>query len=209
MSISTYSELQTAITNWLDRDDIASARVQEFITLAETRISRKLRVRGMETRDTSITTSGGTRYYTLPTDFIEARNIQINTNPIKRLKYLTPERMDTQYNYTQNGEPEAFTIIGEEIQLAPVPDGTYTLEIAYYQKITALSGSNQTNWLTSNAPDLLLYGSLIEAEAYLLDDPRLPLWKSLFDESVREFNTRDSKGRHSGSSLAVSVETTP
>jgi len=206
VSISTYAELQTAVTNWLDRSDISTARVQEFIILAEARIGRKLRVRGVEERSTTAMVIDQ-EYYSLPSDFLEMRNIQINTNPLKRLVYLTPQQMDFQFATTTKGTPQAFTIIGEEFQLKPIPDSTDTVEIAYFKKLTALSDSNTTNWLTSNAPDLLLYGSLIEAEAYLVDDPRIAIWKAAFDLSMNEWNLQEEKGRYSGSVLTVRTGT--
>lgn len=202
----SYSQLQTDVANWLDRSDLTS-RIPDFITLAETRIGRRLRVRGVEARDTSITTASGTEYYTLPTDFLSARNVQLNTNPVRRLKYFTPEQLDYEYPSTSVGATKAFTIIGEQIQLKPVPNSANTLEIAYFKKLAALSDSNTTNWLTSNAPDLLLYGALIEAEAYLVDDPRIGIWKSAFDEAMKEFNDRDDMGRHSGSVPTMNNDT--
>ena len=66
MAINTYSTLQTAVANWLDRDDL-TARIPEFIALAETRINRALRIRAMETVSTAISTASGTREYALPT----------------------------------------------------------------------------------------------------------------------------------------------
>ena len=206
MSISNYSELQTAVTNWLDRSDLA-ARVPEFIALGEARIGRLLRVRGIESRDTSITTVAGTEYYTLPTDFLEARNVQMNTNPIRVLRYMTPEQMDLEYPSNTTGVTTSFSIIGEEIQLKPIPDTAATLEIAYYARLAPLSGTNTTNWLTNNAPDLLLYAALIEAEAYLVNDPRVQIWKSAFDLAITEWNLQDQRGRHSGSHLEIRTGT--
>ena len=201
MAISTYSELQTAIENWLDRSDI-SDRIPEFITLAEARIRRKLRVRGIEDRATTPLVSGQ-QYYSLPTDFLEARNVQISTTPIVHLKYRTPQQMDYEYPYDTTGTPEVFTIIGDEIQVKPVPGVTANLEIAYFAKLDPLSGSNTTNWLTANAPDLLLYGSLIEAESFLVNDPRVPMWKSLYDEAMAEWNIESKHGRYSGSHMEM------
>ena len=71
MAIGTYAELQTAVANWLDRSDLTD-RIQEFIDLSEARINRNLRLRLMETTATG-TLVAGTRDYTLPTDYIQAR----------------------------------------------------------------------------------------------------------------------------------------
>jgi hypothetical protein len=201
MAISNYSELQTAIANWLDRSDLTSY-IPDFISLAEARIRRKLRVRGIEQRSTAALVSGQA-YYCLPSDFLEARNIQINTNPVRALSYRTPQQMDAEFPYDTTGTPEVYTIIGTEIQLKPIPASADNLEISYYAKLAPLSSTNGTNWLTDNAPDLLMYGSLIEAETFLVNDPRVMLWKSLYSEAMFEWNIDSKNGRYSGSYLQV------
>lgn len=205
MSISTYSELKTAVENWLDRDDL-SDRIEEFITLAETRLYRRLMPRGFEERATTPMVAGQ-EYYALPTDFLYQRNVQINTNPLTVLKYMSPEQLDHEYPSTGTGLPKAYTIIGNEIQLKPVPDSANNLEIAYFQKLSALSDTNTTNWTLTNAPDLLLYGALIEAEAYLVNDPRIGIWKAAFDEGLQQLNNLDMRARYSGSHLEIRTGT--
>ena len=207
MSISNYTELQTAVINWLDREDL-NARVPEFITLAEARIARKLRSRGVEERSTTVMVSGQ-EYYTLPTDFLEARRVKINSNPIRVLDYKTPTQITDLFPDSGTGVSRYYTIIGEEIQLKPSPGSTDTLEIAYFTRLPPLNDSNQTNWLTANAPDLLLYGSLIEAEAYLVNDPRIQIWKGAFDESINEWNTQEDRARFSGHPLEISTAYSP
>ena len=207
MAINSYFTLQTAVENWLDRDDL-SGRITEFISLAEARIARRLRVSGVEER--SITTLvAGQEYYTLPSDFISARSIKINSNPIRVLQYRTPAQLSEIYPNSSSGSPVHYTIIGEEIQLKPAPSSTNTLEVAYFMKLPPLTDSNTTNWLTANAPDLLLYGSLMEAEAYLINDPRIPIWKSGFDEAMIEWNKQEDTARFSGHALSSAVRSNP
>ena len=103
MAISTYSELQTAVANWLDRDDL-TARIPEFIVLAEARYNRELRIRGMETI-VDISTVAGTRSYALPTGYLQARTLQLTTDPITPLEYLAPEMMDRLWAGSQVGKP--------------------------------------------------------------------------------------------------------
>ena len=134
MSISNYTELKTAVENWLDRSDLTD-RVPEFIALAEVRINRALRVRGIEERSYTSLVSGQA-YYSLPSDFIEQRNVQINTNPVNVLTYRTPQQLDQEYPSDTTGTPVCFTIIGEEIQLKPIPASTDQLEISYYKRLT-------------------------------------------------------------------------
>ena len=207
MAINSYFTLQTAVENWLDRDDL-NGRITEFISLAEARIARRLRVSETEERSTT-TLVAGQEYYTLPSDFISARSIKINSSPVMVLQYKTPAQLSEIYPNSTVGESKHYTIIGEEIQLKPAPSSTSTLEIAYFMKLPALSDSNTTNWLTANAPDLLLYGSLMEAEAYLINDPRIPIWKSGFDEAMLEWNKQEDTARFSGHALATSVKSNP
>lgn len=207
MAINSYFTLQTAVKNWLDRDDL-SGRITEFISLAEARIARRLRVRGVEERSTTPLVSGQ-EYYSLPTDFLTARSVKINSSPVRVLQYKTPTQLSEIYPNSTIGDPCHYTIIGEEIQLKPSPNSTDTLEVAYFTRLPSLSDTNTTNWLTSNAPDLLLYGSLIEAEAYLVNDPRIAIWKGAFDESIDEWNKQEERARFSGHSLAISVNSSP
>lgn len=207
MSIANYSELQTAVSNWLDREDLSSM-IPDFISLAEARIARSLRSRGVEERATTVLVAGQ-EYYSLPTDFLEARRVKINSNPIRVLDYKTPTQITDMFPDSSGGVSRYYTIIGEEIQLKPSPNSTDTLEIAYFTKLPPLSDSNLTNWLTANAPDLLLYGSLIEAEAYLVNDPRIAIWRGAFEESINEWNLQDERARFSGHPLETSVKFSP
>ncbi len=92
MAISNYTELNTAVANWLDRDDLTD-RIPEFIALAEARFNRLLRIRAMEEKQTASTVAGQ-RNLALPTNFIQMRNLQINTSPITPMQYVTPEIYD-------------------------------------------------------------------------------------------------------------------
>lgn len=206
MAIATFAELKTAVENWLDRTNLTD-RVPEFITLAETRVNRSLRVLGIETR--SITSLvAGQAYYAFPSDFQEMRNIQINTNPITLLTYRTPQQLDVEYpDQSTTGTPKVYTIIGSQFQLAPIPESTDDLEIAYFKSPAVLSDSNTTNWTLTNAPDLLLYASLLEAEAFLVNDSRVPLWKAAFDEGMKEINMQAKRARHSGTALVARTDT--
>jgi hypothetical protein len=207
MAIDSYSTLQTAVDNWLDRGDL-SARVPEFISLAEARIARKLRVRAVEERSTTPLVAAQ-EYYSLPTDFLRARSVKINSNPVRVLQYKTPTQLSEVFPNSTVGDSCYYTIIGEEIQLKPSPNSTDTLEVAYFKKLPALSDSNTTNWLTANAPDLLLFGSLMEAEAYLVNDPRIGTWKGAFDTSMDEWNKQEERARFSGHALSSAVSSNP
>ncbi len=205
MALSTFTELKDAIADWLDRSDLTS-RIPDFIALAEARINRELRIRPMEVRSTMYTTADQ-QYFNLPGGYIQMRNIQLNTNPTTPLEYITPEMLDRLYGSTTSGKPRAYSLIGDEIQLAPIPDSTYTVEMAFYEKFTPLgdgsSGTVTSNWLTANAPDVLLYGALMEAEPFIKNDERIPVWLSGYNNAIDKLQKADQRDRHSGSAMRV------
>ncbi len=205
MALGTFTELKDAIADWLDRSDL-TARIPDFIALAEARINRELRIRPMEVRSIMYTTSGQ-KYFNLPGGYIQMRNIQLNTNPTQPLEYITPEMLDRLYGSNTTGKPKAYTLIGDEIQLSPIPDSAYELEMAFYEKFTSLgdgtSGTVTSNWLTKNAPDILLYGALMEAEPFIKNDERVAVWLNGYGNAVDKLQKADQRDRHSGSAMRV------
>ena len=201
MAISTYSELNTAVANWLDRDDLTD-RIPEFIALCEARFNRLLRIRAMEYKQTASTVAGQ-RNLALPTGFIQMRNLQMNASPIVPMQYVTPEIYDRLYGSTSSGTPEMYTIIADEIQLGPIPASVQTIEMLFYKKFDALTAVATTNWMITNAPDVYLYGCLLEAEPFIMNDPRVQLWATAFKQAIADMQEQDNKDRHSGSALRV------
>jgi hypothetical protein len=59
------------------------------------------------------------------------------------------------------------------------------------------------NWYTLNAPEVLLYGSLLEAESFIMNDERLPIWRSLYDDAVRTLIEEEGNSAVSDGSLYV------
>jgi hypothetical protein len=73
----------------------------------------------------------------------------------------------------------------------------------FYKKIDALSDSNTTEQMLTDNPDVYLYGALLEAEPFLMNDQRVQLWATAFQESLRALQEQDNKDRHSGSAMRV------
>ena len=201
MAISTYDELKTAVANWLDRDDLTD-RIPEFIALGEARMNRVLRLRMMESKYTASTVAAQ-RNYNLPTGYVQMRNFQINTSPITPLQYVSPEIYDRLWGGSTGGTPQFYTIIANEIQLGPIPGSVLTMEMLFYKKITALSASNTTEQMLTDNPDIYLYGALLEAEPFIMNDERVALWAKGFAQAVADLQEQDNKDRHSGSALRV------
>jgi len=200
VAITNYSELQTAVGSWLNRSDLSS-NIPDFITLAEASFNRVLRTRNQITRATS---SVNAQYVALPTDLIELFNIQINTDPIKRLEQVSLDKADDlRSSNSSSGTPAYFAITGNNIELIPTPNDTKTIEIIYYAKITALSSTNTTNWLLDNYPDIYLYGTLVQAEPFLMNDERLGTWGTLLSKAQEELRVSDERSQTEGGTLVM------
>ena len=202
MAIGTFAQLKTAAANWLDRSDLTD-RIPEFITLAEARFNRLLRTRDMETVSTAISTAAGTREYSLPTGFVQMKEFHLSTDPLTPLAYITPEMMTRLWAGSSKGKPEVFTIIADNVRLGPNPDAVYTTSMLYYKTFTALSDSATTNDMLTNNPDVYLYGTLLEAEPFIMNDQRVTVWLQAFEKAIDDIQFQDNKDRHSGSELRV------
>lgn len=203
MAISTYSELQSAVGDFLNRQDLTTV-IPTFIALAEADLNRSIRHRSMLTRSTATI---DTQFTALPTDFLEAKNIQLNSEPITVLRYVTMEHADLVRQRNPTGQPVYYSIVGDTLEVVPVPDASFTAELTYYKKLTALSDSDTTNWLLSYHPDVYLYGTLMQSAPYLKDDQRIPIWGSLYRQYLADVNASSDKAEFSGSALHMRPRT--
>ena len=101
------------------------------------------------------------------------------------------------------GKPIYYSIMQNNIEFAPVPDGDYTIEIVYYQKVPPLS-ANTTNWLLDAHPDAYLYGTLQHSAPYLQSDERVGIWAGKYMQIIEQITTSDEKAKFSGSTPSIS-----
>lgn len=200
MAINTGTTLHTAIANWLARTDLTS-RIPEFIVLCEAKLRRELRALDMETTTTSFSINA--EFVNVPTSFLAVRSFQTSLGGRRYSLKLLPDEAQTN-NYPDTGAPQFYSVVGSQFRFAPRPDATYTATLVYYLAFTALNPTpgSDTNWILTNHPDAYLYGSLLEAEAFLQDDPRLPLWKTGYDEVIASIKKSNRMNRWSGPGLA-------
>lgn len=194
-TIASYSDLVTAVTEYLarDQDTTLIARIPSFIQLAEAKFNRELYVRQMEARSTTTIdiNSSEPAFITLPDDFQSMRRVRLSSVTGKPLlEFRTSVQID-EYRYSNGdtaGQPLYFTIFGAEIELVPTPDAAYTIEMIYRQNIPALTSTNTTNWLLTLAPDLYLYGTLLETAPYLKEDERIQTWATGLTTTLDSLN---------------------
>lgn len=197
--ITDYATLDTAVDDYLARSDLSSY-VPNFIQNCEAKLYKTLRLRTMETALSGTISSG---VLSVPSDYIELKYAYVNVSPIRWLQKVTPEQVYYEYPTRSGSEyPQVIAREGSNFIFGPYP-GDYDIAGLYYARLTSLDAStNTTNWFTDNAPDLLLYGSLLEAEPFLKNDERLPLWKSMYDWSLKAVMDEERRENHSGGSLA-------
>jgi hypothetical protein len=194
-----YAELKTSVADFLNRQDLTST-IPTFIQLAEADFNRTIRHRSMLTRATAVLDA---QFTGLPSDFLEAKNVQLNSTPVVSLEYVSIEEADRLRAAYPTGQPQWYTIVGDQIEVAPVPDVEYTIELVYYKKIPTLSDSNTSNWLISNHLDAYLYGSLMHSAPYLKNDERIQVWGTLYKAAIADMNLASEKAEYSGSGLKM------
>jgi hypothetical protein len=182
----TYAELQTAIASYMHRTDL-TAKLPEFISLAESYMFRELDLREMEVSLTGTAVDG---YITLPSDFGQMGRLttMIGANECN----VTYNSRTDSYPATN---PITYSQEKNKLRLFPVATNQdYTLY--YTAKITPLSDVDTTNWLSLNAPDLYLYLSCLEAAKWTRDGDQITILTQFVMpllESVRNLTKRRAK----------------
>jgi hypothetical protein len=195
--VTNYSTLQTHIADTLNRSNLTGV-IPNFIQQFEAEARRDERFKRL-TDVTSFSISADGAY--LPVDFYKLESWYhdggtyygpigvVNPDQIGALKGV----------YGDSGVPQFVAIVGRQVRFAPEPDATYSTRLTYWRKITNLSATNTTNWLLEEAPDIYLYGALIESAPYLKDDPRLSTWFGLYEQRVEKLWIAEQDRQFGGS----------
>jgi len=203
MAIATYTDLKTSIASWLNRDDLTSV-IPDFISLAEAGINRDLRhYKMIERADATL----DSRYVQMPADWMETVRFSITSGDTYRLELVSRDDMleYRQKTADTSGRPRFYANIGDTIEVFPTPDADYTMQLQYYAKTPALSDSNASNWLLLDAPDVYLYGTLIQSAPYLQDDARTQTWAALYAAALQSLQKASDDTRFAGSGLRMRV----
>jgi hypothetical protein len=199
VALANYTDLKASVADFLNRSDLTSV-IPDFVTMAEADFNRTLRVREMSIRTRAPIDS---QYVKLPDDFLGMRNIDLLTDPVTPMTYKNLQNLDIHRAGDMTGKPIYYSIMQNNIEFAPAPDGDYTIEIVYYQKVPALA-DNSTSWLLDAHPDAYLYGSLMHSAPYLQHDERVGIWAGKYQQIIEQITTSDEKAKFSGSTPSIS-----
>jgi hypothetical protein len=184
----TYTSLVADVTLYLERSDAQTInQIPSFINLAESIISDELKILGQQ-ETVSATMVQGTPVIAKPTRW--RKTTSFNITVAGERKPLLLRKYEYLRNYWPNPTTEDEPLFYADYDfdnwlIAPTPDAAYAFEVLYYEKIQPLDATNQTNWFTINAPQAMLYGTLLQAMPFLKNDSRVQLWQSLYDRAIQ------------------------
>lgn len=189
MPLDSYDGLVASIGAWLMRDDL-SAVIPDFISLAETDMNNRLRLRTQLVTAT-VDAAGGD----LPADAVHVQSVTLDG--YGRLAFASgAENAEFTEGY-RGGPARWFGIDGNKLVVSPTPaNGSLTLR--YYARIPALGPVSQTNAVLEASPGLYLYGSLLQAAPYLLDDQRVQTWGTLYTQAADLLQASDDAAEFPG-----------
>ena len=209
----TYSELYTLIQSFTDNNESTfNTTIPDFVKNAEDRIFNLVQEDFFRKNQTGNLTTGN-RFLTCPTDFILSFSLAVidsssdyhfleKKHPSFMQEY-TPDITDTSlrglplYYADFDKEYSASASSGTTIVVAPLPDADYSVELHYLYRPTSLVSTTTGTWLSQNARDALLYGSLIEAYTFMKGEPDLlNTYETRFQQDIARLKNRaEARGR--------------
>lgn len=166
----TYDELVTNIRNYTEVDSnvFSSSVINTFITMAENRILRDIDLDVFKEEATA-SLEASNRFLTAPSDILTHRYLMIVVNGDRQFLDFRDNSFMREYwpDYTDEGVPKYYSVWDQNtFALAPTPDQAYTVQLGYILRPAQLSSTNTTTWISTNAPEALLYACLIQAYSY-------------------------------------------
>jgi len=171
----TYAQLKAAIQNYTDNTETSFvANIDDFIQSAEQTILNSIDLQYFRKNVTGVTSGTGTNpYLQVPSDYLASFSLSVLNGTTK--EFL----LEKDVNYIQSVNPTDATGVPKyyayfdinNFILAPTPAEVYTAELHYFYRPISLTsatvGDSGTTWLSENAPNAMLYGSLVEANIYM------------------------------------------
>lgn len=189
----TYDSLTSTVLQYLERKDTAVVNaIPTFITLAEFEIAQEIKTLGqLQVAEANMTS--GNALLQKPARWRKTVSMSITVNGKKQPVYLR------KYEYLKNYWPDdTATDVPlyyadtdwEHWYIAPTPNANYAFEVLYYERIAPLSSTNQTNWITQNAPNAMLFGTLLQAMQFLKNDQRA-IFQQKYTEALQSLKAED------------------
>jgi hypothetical protein len=214
----TYTSLVTALQQYMQRyDALVTENIPLWIALAQQRIPRELKLLGFRTEVTGTFDGAAlsTGLMQKPSDWRQTIAFYVGTGTSNNVHTPVYERtyefIRTVYpDPTQQATPRFYADADyNHWLLGPSPVSALPFKIAYYGTLTLLDDTTQTNWLTENAPDLLLYACLVEAIPFVKADERIQVWTSMYQNAKAALQAQDIEGLFDAQQIAGKPDPTP
>lgn len=136
----------------------------------------------------TIPTVSGTRSYSLPTSFKNARQDGIvyrdSNNDTAVLDILTEPDAHKYWGDDDTGPPEAIVIQESTYDVWPKPDDAYNIDWDCSNFLTDLSDSNTTNYISNNFPDVYIGAGTYKGFLFLEEYERAAIWEGVMNQSI-------------------------
>lgn len=187
MAISTYSELQASIADWIERTDL-TARIPDFIALCESDLNAEFNVRTLVT-DAALTGTIGSRLITLPSGYRDCTALwRVYDSGRDELQFVLPEQLVVT---TNTGNPVYWTIDGSSIAFEYPLDAAYSYVLRKVGGL-ALSDAAPTNLILTNYPNTYLFGAMKYAGIFLRDQEMVATAAALYREALEQAKGREN-----------------
>ena len=186
----TLAQLKTAIQDYTENTETSFVtNLPTFITAAEDRIFKLVDLEYFRKNATSAVTQNDP-YLSLPTDFLASFSLSITNGSSKEFLLQKDVNFLQEFhpNASTTGTPKYYAFFDKDnFIIAPTPDSNYPVELHYYYRPASLTSGAEsgTTWLSENAPNALLYGSLVEAYIYMKgEQDMLQMYEKQFAEAL-------------------------
>lgn len=186
----TYAQLKTAIQDYTENSETSFVtHLPDFIRASEDRIFKLVDLEVFRKNATSTLTSSDP-YLSVPTDYLSSFSLSITNGSTKQFVLQKDVNYLQEYNPNPatTGTPKYYAFFDiDNFILAPTPDSNYAVELHYYYRPASLTAGadSGTTWLSENAPNALLYGSLVEAYIYMKgEQDMLGMYEKQFQEAL-------------------------
>lgn len=191
--VMTYNNLVADVQNYMERNDEQFvAQIPSLIGLAESAIAAELKT---YLQLTVVETTLAQNQVVLAKPARWRKTISMKTNG----KPMLLRSQDYIAQYQSESEPGVPLYYAEydynNWAFAPAPDQDYPVEIIYYSEIQPLDESNQQNLFTREAPQAMLFGTLLQAQGYLKALDKLPVWKQYYTDALAALKKEDNSRR--------------
>lgn len=174
----TYSELKSLIQNYLQNTETTFVSdLPNIIEQAEERILKNINLPVFR-KNVEGTLTSGNPYLATPSDFLDNYSLSFTSSSSQNfLLYKDVNFIREAYpNASTSGTPKHYALFDNtSFIVGPTPDSSYTVELHYFYRPASITagGDSGDTWLSINAKNALLYGSLMEGYLYMKGEPDL------------------------------------